>query len=143
MRKITAYGVIKDGKLILDEKDKFAEGIKQIGSCMVRLIAEKVFGKRSVDQNAYMHGVLFMEIYRGMVDIGWSRSDISMPRAKERMKKLFLTETICNEKTGECMDFTKDTSDLTTVQMNDFWDECIQWAAEYLSIDIPLPKKDY
>lgn len=57
--------------------------------------------------------------------------------AKTVIKALFLKKKITNGM--ETFEIVQDTHKLTTLEMADFIDEVIMWAAQYLSITIPAP----
>jgi len=95
--------------------------------------------KRSLSQNAYLHGVVIPLVLEGLREAGFE--DVrDADDAKDVIKGLFLKKKVVNRETGEVLsEIIKDTSDLTTIEMIDFIDEVVRWAAEYLSIHIPAP----
>lgn len=61
--------------------------------------------------------------------------------AHEILKNLFLRKKKYNRKNGRTKEIAGSTATLTTVEFNTYVEEIIQWAAEYLSIQIPLPNE--
>jgi hypothetical protein len=92
--------------------------------------------KRTSNQNRYLH-LMFTMIQKGFYDLGY-REMKTAEQAKYQMKELFLSYYMENE-TGGKIKMVRRTRDLTKEQMSEFIDECIQFAAENLSIAIPLP----
>jgi thioredoxin-related protein len=92
--------------------------------------------KRTSQQNRYMH-LMFSMIQKGFYEIGY-REVKTTDQAKYIMKEMFLNYEVENG-TGGKIKMVRRTRDLTKEQMADFIDECIQFAAENLSIVIPSP----
>lgn len=92
--------------------------------------------KRTNQQNRYLH-LMFSMIQKGFYELGY-REMKTAEQAKYQMKELFLSYYIDNG-TGGKLKQVRRTRDLTKEQMSVFIDECIQFAAENLSIVIPMP----
>lgn len=96
--------------------------------------------KRSTNQNAYIHGVLFPEVMNGLREAGFD--EVKTPEdAKVVCKSLFLKRNLVNKETGEVIEFIKDTHELTTVEMGEFIEDVIRWGSEYLNYQIPYPNE--
>jgi len=105
------------------------------GHYLVRVEPKKT---RSLNQNAYFHGVMVPLVLQGLRDAGFN--EVKTPEdAKDIIKALFLKKVIKNEITGEEIPVIRHTSELTTVEFNAMMEECGQWASEYLGIFIPPP----
>ncbi len=83
--------------------------------------------------------MIFPLIQQGLRDNRY-REVKTAEQAKEICKSLFLSYEIENG-TGGKIRMIRRTRDLTKEQMSEFIDEIIQWAAEYLSIALPLPEE--
>ena len=94
--------------------------------------------KRTNQQNRYMH-LMFSLIQKGFYELGY-REVKTTDQAKYIMKEMFLTYEIDNGLGGK-MKMVRRTRDLTKEQMAEFIDECIQFAAENLSVVIPYPNE--
>jgi N-acetyl-beta-hexosaminidase len=114
-------------------KQKWPEGKKVI------LTITPMYRQRTIQQNSYMHGYLFPRCREGFIGKGWNPDEVTNTVVKEYLKKRFLSVEIANEETGEVMSRIRDTSELTTIEMSEFWDQCIQFAAEDLHIVVFLP----
>jgi len=107
----------------------------QDGHYLVRIEPKKT---RSLNQNAYFHGVMVPLVLQGLRDAGFN--EVKTPEdAKDIIKSLFLKKIIKNEISGEEIPVIRHTSELTTVEFNAMMEECGQWASEYLGIFIPPP----
>lgn len=95
---------------------------------------------RSIQQNRYYHGVVVPIVKDGLRDAGFGEVKSSAD-AHEILKYLFLKKRIVNEETGEVIELLGTTTILTTIEFNEFVDEIIRWASEYLGIQIPLPNE--
>ena len=93
----------------------------------------KVTKKRSNPQNAYLHGILFPELAKGMT--AKAGKTISPELAKAVVKKKFL------EVFTEVGTIELPTSKLNTKQCMEFIEKCQQYAAEMLETNIPSPNE--
>jgi hypothetical protein len=95
---------------------------------------------RSNDQNAYLHGVVIPLVFEGLRDAGFD--DVrDKEDAKLVIKTIFLTRKIHSPENGDTIPIIRKTSELTTIEMMQFIDDVIKWAAEYLNVQIPLPNE--
>jgi hypothetical protein len=105
------------------------------GHYLVRIEPKK---KRSLNQNAYFHGIMVPMVLQGLREAGYS--EVKTPEdAKDIIKSLFLKKMVKSELTGEEIPVIRHTSELTTVEFNLMMEECGQWASEYLGLFIPPP----
>jgi 6-pyruvoyl-tetrahydropterin synthase len=131
------YISIEGGKIV--NKTTFQKALWELkdGRYLVKIEPKK---KRTNGQNRYIHGVLFPELKNAFNEAGWDEIR-TMEMAKEIAKRRFLTTQIVNEKTGEVMEFVKETSQLSTLEMNVFIDDVIKFAAENLNYQIMYPNE--
>lgn len=95
---------------------------------------------RTSPQNRYYWGCCLPLVKDGLQGIGY-REVKTNEDAHEVLKYLFLKKVIPNEETGEVIETLGTTTKLSTTEFNEYIDQIIQWAAEYLSIQIPLPNE--
>lgn len=95
---------------------------------------------RTLPMNAYLHGVLIPEFRKALNSVGYDevRND---DQAKKIIKSMFLVGNITNKETGEMISYTKDTHELTTLEMSTLFDEVIKFAAENMNYQIPYPNE--
>lgn len=105
------------------------------------IVSIKPANKRSLNQNKYAHAVLFPEVMKALREAGYEA--IRTPEdAKQVCKALFLKKQILkNDDTGECVELIKDTSELTKLEMMEFINDVVRWAANQLNYVIPLPNE--
>lgn len=96
--------------------------------------------KRSLPQNSYYWMILTEYIQPGLYEAGW-REIKTKEDAHDFVRGLFLKSKSVNEISGETVERIKSTTELTTSQFSEYLDEIAQWAAEYLSIQIPSPNQ--
>jgi hypothetical protein len=97
---------------------------------------------RSLDQNAYYWMMLSEYVQPGLYNAGWS--DVKTKEdAHFFVGNLFLKVKMINEQTGDVMERIRSTTDLSKMEMNAYWEEIWQWAAEYLGITIPAPNEQF
>jgi len=98
------------------------------------------YNRRSIPQNRYLHGILIPEFRLGLNDVGYDEVKDDA-QAKEIMKAMFLKRRIINKETGEVLEYTQHTSDLTKEEMNILFDEVIKFSAEHLNRQIMYPNE--
>lgn len=102
------------------------------------LVSFKPYKRRSLNQNGYWWGCLVPLVKQGLNDAGWN--DIRTNEdAHEYLKSIFVKKSIVNFNTGEVATFTGSTTELNTTEFAKLVDDVIQWAVEFLGIQIPYP----
>ena len=100
----------------------------------ITVTIDKLRGKRSIQQNRYYFGVPIKLIAE---HTGYTKDE-----THELLKYKFLTETIWLEgKATQVITVTKSTTDLTTVEMEEYLSEIRQWASLELSCYVPEPNE--
>lgn len=135
---IEANGHIKDGKLFIHYRNLFDEMLGSLPDCPVKINVERVFKRRSNEQNSYYWGVVVQMVYNGLIDAGWEITN--KDQAHEIIKDLFFISEIANKKTGELMSI-KTTTKSSTFEFMTKLAEIQKWASEYLGISIPDPNE--
>lgn len=129
---------IKAGILSLKNKKKFLSDVKASKDGEYILTLEPKSKKRSVRQNKFLYGVVFPICRQGLLNAGYR---VTVDQAKQHVKNLFLKTLIVNEETGEYIELTKSTADLSTTEMMDFIAAVQQYAAEQWGVYIPDPNE--
>lgn len=93
---------------------------------------------RSTLQNAYYWSGVIPLVKEGLKEIGY-REITTNDQTHDLMKFMFLKKQIVNELTGEVMKTIGSTTKLTTIEFNEYIDRIAQFAAEFLSVNIPPP----
>ena len=142
MKTIEAHGRINGtGRLVIDRYDKPAfinliskERNKDV---VVRVV---VSGKvRSGEQNRYYHGVVVPLVQSALAEeLG---EVLTKGEVHEFLKQQCNWREHVNESTGESLRIAHTTTDLSTVEFEDYMERCRRFAAEFLNTVIPLPNE--
>lgn len=93
--------------------------------------------KRTLQQNKWIHQVL-PEILMGLQGVGYN--DIkTTEQAKDFIKSIFFKKTVTNG--VDTVEIVQGTSKTSKLDFTSKAEDIIQWAAEYLCIDIAPPEK--
>lgn len=93
---------------------------------------------RSGQQNRYYFGCVLPLVKDGLIDVGYREINTN-EATHDLMKYMFLKKRIVNEETGEVIETIGSTTDLTTIEFNEYIDRIAQFAAEMLGVVIPPP----
>lgn len=137
MKKVESYGAIKDGKLSVSHRNKFLEGISYMPDGRCRISIERLYKKRSHEQNAYYWSVIIHEFLMGYHELNgeW----ITSQQAHEMLKAEFCFIEMTNASTGEVKKIPKSTTELTTVEFMEYLEECIRFIAEWFGREVDPP----
>lgn len=119
----------------------------EIGSAFagqtVEVTIKRLRRSRSNEQNRYYWGVVVAMVTQALNDIGNNEIKPNNPDSAgvvhEFLKNKFLPPVIACDAQGQELRLPPSTRKVTTVEMMDYIAEIQQWAAEYLSINIPDP----
>jgi len=130
--------VNENGALVLSQRHEFTQSIKMFAGKQVVITVEKKKHKRSTQQNNYYRGVIVPMVRDALRENGYEI--LTMNDAHEVCRALFLKCDIANNN-GEFVTIIRSTTDLSTSEMMEYHAKIQQWAAEYLSINIPDPNQ--
>lgn len=99
------------------------------------LIEAKDASKRTLAQNAWFHAICG-DVAKGLRDVGYTEVKTT-DDAKAVIKALFFKKSITNG--SETIEVIEGTSAQTKMNFAEKADEIINWAAQYLSINISPP----
>lgn len=144
-RKIETYGSVKDGVVKISYRDRFMQQLKSWPNCRIRLVAEKIYRKRStltengLGQNGYYFGIVCAEYVEGAWDI--QHRQVTRLEAHEELKANCNYREHVNEDTGSVMKEILSTANLTTVEFEEYLDRCRAFILEWFGRDVPLPNE--
>lgn len=92
---------------------------------------------RSNLQNSWLWGCIYPMLLQGLNDAGWEFTDVE--QVHEYFKTMLTNVKVINHNTGEIVEFSGSTTDMSTVEFSTYCDKLREYAAEYLNIDIPDP----
>lgn len=135
--EVLAFGQIKDGVLSIANRKLFQNELATMKNGRVTIKVSRN-NQRSNAQNAYLH-LLFTIFKNELNQLG---NEFPMLEVKELCKARFLITDVVNESTGECIgQRVKGTHELSKIEMMQFVDDVIRWAAEMFHIILPYPNE--
>ena len=103
-----------------------------------RITVVKYRPRRTDRQNRY-YWPCFVQMFRDfLADQG---QPITREEAHEFFKRRFLTREIVNPQTGEVMETTASTADLTTAEFNQYLDTIAAWLHDSFGMIVPEPNE--
>lgn len=124
-------GEIKNKQSVKKEFDRLADG-------RYKITIQKS-NHRTLQQNAWLHAVL-PDILKGLRDMGYN--DLrTVDDAKQVVKTLFFKKIVTNG--VEQIEVIEDTSKTSKEIFIERADQIINWAKEYLGIDVAPPLKKF
>ena len=137
MSILTAYANIKDGKLSLANRKRFEKDLTTFKDCAVELTIKRK-NTRSSPQNRYYWGIVVKEIEIRLKQLG---NDFDPDTVHEYLKDKFNQVEIIGEG-GEVIDYIgESTTKMNKEQFSIYVDKIIEWANDFLNINIPLPNE--
>lgn len=134
--KLTYYGNVTDGALKIIRRKEFDHAVRQFEGKQIEITIQVKRRKRSIFQNNYYWGVIVPMVQVGLNDAGYK---LGKEQTHDFIKSQFAIKEIVNEQTGEILKLIGSTAEMTTTEMNEYFSEVVQWAAEYLNVQIPEP----
>lgn len=138
MRVIAIGKVDENGKLILPQRNTFNKDLSCFKGKDVIITVENKTKRRSLEQNKYYWGVIIPLVKQGLLDNGYR---VTTESTHEYLKSNFSIIELVNEHNGEILKSIGNTSNMTTVEMMDYFAKIMQWSAEYLNVIIPEPNQ--
>ena len=133
--EVLALGKIQDGVLTINSRKAFDKELSTLKNGLVTITVKRR-NQRSLSQNNYIH-LLFTIFKNELNQLG---NEFKMEQVKEIAKAKFLTVDVVNESTGECIgQRVKGTHELSKVEMMEFVENVIRWAADMFHITLPYP----
>lgn len=138
MANITSYGSVSEtGILTLNNRKRLQTDLLMFKNCAVELVIRKK-NKRSTPQNSYYHGVVVAEVRHGLLEIGYP---MTADETHEFLKQRFNSTQIIT-KDGLVIDVPRSTTELNKSEFSEYVERIAQFAAEYLSVNIPMPNEN-
>lgn len=128
----------KDGKIILANRKMLADWAKQNKGKKIKAVFTISLRKRTNPQNAYYWSTVIEYMTNWFRGAGY---DYDKQDTHETLKAMFNTELIVNPATGEYVKVPKSTTRNTTVEMMEYIDKIVRWAAVFCSVVIPEPNQ--
>ena len=136
--KIQTFGCIKNGKLVIDNRDLFSEQIRKIKDKQVKLTVQTIGNTRTNRQNRYLWGGVYGTIVFALKEQGYL---FSQDEIHEKLKSEFLMEERINEQTGEIYRVSRSSASLDALEFSEYVDMCRRWSEEKLGQYIQTPEE--
>jgi hypothetical protein len=134
--KIEIESNVLNGKL-KKNRDLISEVIQSLEGKDIVIIIEKKRKKRSNNQNAYYFGLVIPMMKQGFYNsLG---EHVGTDEIHTFLKNRFLFKEIVNEQNAEIIKMPQSTTELTTIQFEEYLDKIREFGLEFLNINIPLP----
>lgn len=119
-------GTVQNARLTLNQREMFDKYLHTL-SGEVQVIVRKPRKPRSLAENGYYHGCVLKIIS--------DTSGQSVKAIHDFLRHEFLVDVTAKIKVA------KSTSDLSTVEMEEYLAKIRMWASEFLNCQIPLPNQ--
>ena len=139
MKKIEIETKVVNGKFT-DRKQMIIKAVQQFEGKNVIFSIQKKTKKRSNQQNNYYWGVIIPLAIKGCFDAWGEVWD------KDRVHEMLLNDCSIevekpNKKTGEIKKVKLRSKEMSTIEMNMYWDSCAKLLSEYFGIYVPEPNE--
>jgi L-cysteine desulfidase len=136
--QVFGFKVTEDKEIKVYRKSEMQSIIKSLDKGEYEWVLRKKKKKRSLSQNSYYWGIVIGGVYEGLVDNGYTKSELDSNTVHEYLKTKFLTKDIANDE-GEFISIVQDTSKLSTSEFMDYIAQIQMWAATFLNYVILDP----
>jgi hypothetical protein len=138
MPKIKIRATLTGGFLQYDERNSqlLACEYQRLEGCQVVITLDKERKTRSINQNAYLWGVIIATLNK---ELGYNDNDSNI---HEYLKSKFLSKEIQSPiNPSESLTIIRSTNDLNTIEMEEYLTAIRSWASSELNIYLPLPNE--
>jgi hypothetical protein len=131
--------------IILRDKSLKASACQQINACedgKWRVVIEPHVSKRSLNQLAYLFGVVYERIRHHLAETGQTDEIYSAETWHEYFKGKFLPTRVIEVGTGKHKEqkvLSGTTTKLSVIEMRDFIEQVVHYAADKWQVYIPAP----
>lgn len=130
------YGTVKDGLLKIHARKQFDKDIIMFEGKEIELVLRKKKKFRSNQQNRFYHGAIIPIIRMALRETGII---MNHDQCHELLKERCNQVEYVNEKTGQIIQCSGSTRDLSTSGFMDYLVNIKVWAREFLNIELPEP----
>ncbi len=120
-------GIVKKGKLLLNEQDNFDRYLLTLENKGIKLIIKRIKKYRSNNENRYYWGVV--------VKLLSEHTGYSSDEMHDALRMLFLRNA------DRKIPTLRSSTSLTTIEFENYLTEIRQWATQELDCFIPLPNE--
>lgn len=116
-----------------EDKKKLHYVLQNLKKVRYKIKIEKYSPKRSISQNEYYWGCVIKYL---CAECGYTKDEMH-----QELTNQFLSYEKVNPKTGELRKFTKSTTELTTIEFEEYLENVRKLAIEFYDCLIPLPNE--
>ena len=135
---ISIFGFIKEGKLHITNRKRFAFDVSKMKDCNVEIIIRKK-NTRTSQQNRYLFGVVYKEIQIQMNNLG---NDFTVEDVHDFCKDNFNKIDVIGQGGEIIGKIGVSTANMNKDEFSIYLDKIIFFAADTLGIEIPLPNTE-
>lgn len=131
--------VDEQGKAIFENREVMVQYIASLKNSMLCFDIEKIRNTRTIKQNRYYWGVIVPMINNGLIELG---NDVDIEITHEFLKCRFLSKKKVLSIEDELIEFdAPSTRKLTIQEFSIYIESCINFASEYLNLNVPYPNE--
>lgn len=135
---MTITSRVEGGKLAQNIAKINAEIIKHEGK-FIEITIKRKYKRRSIPENKYYFGVV-IQIWKDLIYEEWGET-WSSEQTHEFLKSHCNFKEIVNQNTGEIIKIPLSTSDLKTIEFEEYLEKCRRLAFDFFNVQIPLPNE--
>lgn len=125
------FGKVSKGRIILDEPDTYRDYIFTLDDKRIELTVQKEQKDKSLPQTKYLFGIIYKAISE--------TTGYTIEEVHQMMKSIFLKTH--KEVAKKRYTVIRSISELTTVEMSEYIENCKRWGATELQLNIPESNK--
>ncbi len=138
MKKIQINSSVKDGILATNRK-YISDVVKTFEGANIIITIEKRKKKRSNNQNAFYFGIVIPIMQDAFKD-AWGEN-YSAIEVHEALKAKYCYKEQINESTGEILQIPSSTTNLSTIEWEEYIDKIRAFALEWFNTVLPYPNE--
>ena len=138
MKKIEINSSVKDGVLATNRK-YISDVVKTFEGANIIITIEKRKKKRSNNQNAFYFGIVIPIMQDAFKD-AWGEN-YSAIEVHEALKAKYCYKEQINESTGEILQIPSSTTNLSTIEWEEYIDKIRAFALEWFNTVLPYPNE--
>jgi imidazole glycerol phosphate synthase subunit HisF len=138
MKKIEINSKVENGQLVANRK-AITDAIKSFEGQNIIISIEKRKKKRSNNQNAFYFGIVITIIQDAFKD-AWGEY-YSATEVHEALKAKYCFKEQVNENTGEILQIPSSTTNLSTIEWEEYIEKIRAFAFEWFNVTIPMPNE--
>jgi len=132
------YTRVNNNKLPQKHSDEIKKFIEANDGKMINIVIKRAKSKRSDNQNRYYWGVIIPILTEAFKDLGHR---INKDECHHVLKSMFNYKDLANQDGEFVAKIGQSTAGLNKTEFIEYIDKIIEWSAEILNIQIPLPNE--